>query len=154
MNRQAFAAMVLGAFVGAGGVWAQEPAQPALPERTAEGVAADIQAVEAEQKDLARKESEILDSLRAQAPLSTNMLATAGGDEKLAAKMRKIQDLQEQLSALKADVRTEMAASPVLQERRASLEKRRRQLMEIQDARQKLETRKKNLLAEQEAVKK
>lgn len=153
MKKRTLAAMMLGMIVGLGGLRADEAAAPAAAKRTAEGVAADLQAVDAEQKALAKKESELIDGFRQQTPGSTNLLTAAGGDEKLAAKMKKIQELQDQLTALRAEVRTEMAASPVLQQRRAEMEKRRKQLMGIQESRKTLEIRKRALLFEQESLK-
>ncbi len=157
MSKRILAAMGLGVIMVAGSGWAQQAVPPAAPAvvavRTAERVAADLQAVAEEQKEMARKEAEIIDGMRAQAPTFTNLVAAAGGDEKLAAKVRKIQELTEQLNTLKAEVRTEMAANPVLQERRANQEKRRTQLMEMAEARRKLESRKRALLDEQAALK-
>jgi hypothetical protein len=152
MKKRVFAAVGLIWAVGTVAAWAQAPAQPVAAPRTPELVAADLQATDQAIKGLAKEEGDLIAGLKAGSTMPTNLLSAAGGDADLAAKIKKMQDLQVELNALKEDVKKQMADSPVLKERRAVLEKRRARLMEIQETRKTLADRRKALLEEQAAL--
>ncbi len=135
MNRYA-AALAAGLVMAVASVWAQTGSVAgAVSARSPESISQDLLALEASRQKLAEEEAGIMAALRSQNALPTNVVEAAAGDPELAAKMKRIKELQDELRQLQKEVMPRLASDPVLQERRKQLEKPRARLMEIHQER-------------------
>lgn len=147
--------LALAAFLvfGMGPLFAQG-VPPAASVRSREVVARDLKMAEEKLVSLNQEEAKCMADLRAQSLLPTNLVELAGNDADLAAKMKRVQDLQAELKALQKEIYAKMQASPAIRQRQEQLSKPREQVLLIQKFKREWEGRRKALQAELQQLEK